>query len=73
VVDAYTTRLLRRYPIDAGKGYKEVKVYFKEHLPQSANLYNGFHAQIVINGKRHCKSKPSCEGCPLCRTCGKCF
>jgi endonuclease-3 related protein len=65
VVDAYTVRLCCRYPIKAGKGYAAVKAYFEGSLPKSAEVYNGFHAQIVINAKEHCRKKPLCDGCPL--------
>ena len=71
VVDAYTVRLCGRYPIETGKGYTAVKKYFEEKLPRSAEVYNGFHAQIVINAKEHCRKKPLCKGCPLGATCGK--
>ena len=69
VVDAYTVRLCGRYPLDPGKGYAAVKTYFEENLPRSVEVYNGFHAQIVINAKAHCRKKPSCEGCPLGEMC----
>jgi endonuclease-3 related protein len=69
VVDAYTMRLCDRYPIEAGKSYVAVKAYFEENLPKSAEIYNGFHAQIVINAKEHCRKKPMCDGCPLGVTC----
>jgi len=69
VVDAYTVRLCDRYPIEAGKGYAMVKAYFEGNLPQSAEVYNGFHALIVLNAKEHCKKKPVCDGCPLGETC----
>jgi endonuclease-3 related protein len=69
VVDAYTVRLCGRYPLDPGKGYAAVKTYFEENLPRSVEVYNGFHAQIVINAKEHCRKKPFCEGCPLGETC----
>jgi len=72
VVDAYTVRLCGRYPIKAGKGYAEVKAYFEGNLPQSAEVYSSFHALIVINAKEHCRKKPSCKGCPLGKTCGRC-
>jgi endonuclease-3 related protein len=72
VVDAYTVRFCERYPIDAGKGYATVKAYFTERLPKSAEVYNNFHALIVINGKEHCRKKPSCDGCPLEPMCEKC-
>jgi len=71
VVDAYTVRLCGRYAIKAGKGYAEVKAYFEGNLPQSAEVYNSFHALIVINAKEHCREKPTCKGCPLGKTCGK--
>jgi endonuclease-3 related protein len=71
VVDAYTVRLCGRYPIPAGKSYSAVKAYFEGNLPKSAEVYNDFHAQIVINAKEHCRKKPLCGGCPLGGTCGK--
>ncbi len=71
VVDAYTLRLCSRYPMETGKGYAAVKAYFEGNLPPSAEVYNGFHAQIVINAKEHCRKKPSCDGCPLGETCGR--
>jgi len=69
VVDAYTVRLCGRYPVNAGKDYEAVKGYFEGSLPRSAEIYNHFHALIVINGKEHCRKKPVCGGCPLSATC----
>ncbi|MDR1540542.1 MAG: endonuclease III domain-containing protein [Clostridiales bacterium] len=69
VVDAYTLRLCDRYTIGAGKSYEAVKSHFEEALPQSSNVFNNFHAVIVINAKEHCRKKPMCDGCPLS---GKC-
>lgn len=69
VVDAYTIRLCGRYPIEAGKGYAPVKAHFESILPQSAEIYNRFHALIVINAKEHCRKKPSCTDCPLGERC----
>jgi len=72
VVDAYTVRLSERYQIDAGKGYDAVKAYFESNLPRSVEIYNNYHALIVINGKNHCrKSKPLCDNCPLDKVCAK--
>ena len=72
VIDAYTTRLCGRYPAEAGKSYDAVKAYFEANLPRSVEIYNNYHALIVINGKDHCrKSKPLCDNCPLCKTCGR--
>jgi len=71
VVDAYTVRLCERYPLDAGKGYCAVKAYFEKQLPQNTEVYNNFHAMIVINGKDHCRKRPVCDNCPLVKTCSK--
>jgi endonuclease-3 related protein len=69
VVDAYTTRLLLRLPIDAGKGYEEIKAYFERALPHDVEIYNNFHALIVVNAKEHCRKKPVCAKCPLSKMC----
>jgi endonuclease-3 related protein len=62
-------RLLSRLPVDAGKRYEEVKAYFERELPRDAEIYNNFHALIVVNAKEHCRKKPVCAGCPLSETC----
>jgi len=71
VVDAYTVRLCERYPIDAGRDYPAIKAYFERNLPLSVEIYNNFHAMIVINGKNHCRKKPVCTACPLAATCSR--
>jgi len=71
VVDAYTYRLCASYPINAGSGYVAVKAHFERGLPRDAQVYNNFHALIVLNGKRHCGKKPKCDGCPLSDGCGR--
>ena len=69
VVDAYTMRLCERISIPAGKSYESVKTYFQNSLPKSEEIYNNFHALIVINGKESCRKKPLCGGCPLYDIC----
>jgi endonuclease-3 related protein len=71
VVDAYTARLLGRLPIDAGKGYENIKAYFEREMQKDASVYNQFHALIVINAKEHCRKKPLCGECPLNVKCGR--
>jgi endonuclease-3 related protein len=72
VVDAYTVRLCERYPLDIGKGYDTVKAFFENNLPCDADLFNNYHAMIVITAKEHCrKSKPRCGDCPLVENCGR--
>ena len=69
VVDAYTKRLFSRYPLEAGKTYREIKAYVEQRLPRDVKVYNRFHALIVHHAKAHCKKKPVCEGCPLEESC----
>lgn len=69
VVDAYTHRLCARYPLEAGKGYAAVKAYFEAALPRRTEVYNTYHALIVMHAKTHCRKRPSCEGCPLSNEC----
>ena len=69
VVDAYTIRLCGRYPMEAGEGYEKVKAFFENSIPGSVEIYNKFHAMIVVNAKEHCRKKPLCEGCPLAGDC----
>lgn len=71
VVDAYTMRLFKRYPLVAGKTYAQVKKLIESQIPADALIYNRFHALIVQNGKDHCKKKALCEGCPLEGSCKK--
>ncbi|MCL1882302.1 MAG: endonuclease [Defluviitaleaceae bacterium] len=74
VVDAYTVRLCERFSADVGKGYDSVKASFEAELPQCVDIYNNYHALIVINGKEHCrKSKPICDTCPLGQLCARVY
>ena len=72
VVDAYTKRLLSRLKVELEDyNYDEIKKYFEINLPKDVQIYNNFHALIVINAKNHCKKIPSCGGCPRDSMCGK--
>jgi len=71
VVDAYTRRLFSRL----GEGwmekatYDEVQRFFMEALPQDTDLYNEFHALIVVHCRDICKKNPRCVGCYLFSLC----
>lgn len=69
VVDAYTRRLGERLGWFRGGTYAEVQRWFRERLPADARLFNEFHALIVAHGKRHCRPRPRCPGCPLLDSC----
>ena len=69
VIDAYTMRLIGRYPVDAGSSYEAVKSYFEDSMPKDRKTYDIYHGLIVIHAKTHCRKKPLCDGCPLQKTC----
>jgi endonuclease-3 related protein len=70
VVDAYTRRLFRRLGLlPETAGYDQTRDLFMSTLPEDVRLFNEYHAQIVEQCKRFCRSKPLCSGCPLYDSC----
>jgi len=70
VVDAYTRRLFRRLGLlPEAAGYDHTRDLFMSILPEDLRLFNEYHAQIVEQCKRFCRSKPLCSGCPLHDSC----
>lgn len=67
VVDAYTRRVFGRLGImQPDLPYEQVRSFFMDNLPPSAQLYNEYHALIVILGKEICTSRnPKCDLCPV--------
>lgn len=66
VVDAYTARILYRHNlIDRSADYDEIKELFESNLPDDVQLFNEYHALLVDVGKKHCRPKARCDGCPL--------
>ncbi|MEE9223245.1 MAG: hypothetical protein V3U51_00630, partial [Thermoplasmata archaeon] len=65
VVDAYTKRALKRLELADTDDYEHIRNFFENLLPKDTALYNEFHALWVELGKRHCKTKPLCDHCPL--------
>jgi endonuclease-3 related protein len=66
VVDTYTARIFGRHGmIEPGSGYEQIQEMFHGDLEHDAALFNEFHALIVQVGKKYCKPKPTCDGCPL--------
>ena len=66
VVDAYTQRVLRRHLlIGPDGGYERTKALFERTLPPDERLFGEYHALLVELGKRHCRKRARCEGCPL--------
>lgn len=70
VVDAYTRRLFQRLGLlPEAAGYDHTRTLFMNDLPEDVLLFNEYHAQIVEQCKRFCRTKPLCSGCPLCDSC----
>ncbi|MBK5276727.1 MAG: endonuclease III domain-containing protein [Desulfuromonadales bacterium] len=66
VVDAYTRRLFHRLGLlPAGAGYDRTRDLFMEALPADVQLFNEYHALIVEQCKRFCRTRSACNGCPL--------
>lgn len=68
VIDAYTHRILSRHGLvsDEEANYDDMQDLFMTSLPNSAALFNEYHALLVRTGKEFCKkSTPRCSACPL--------
>jgi len=67
VVDAYTKRIFSRHKLIAEDAtYQQIQEFFTQNLNQDVELYNEFHAQMVMLGKTICTIKsPSCSKCPI--------
>lgn len=66
VVDAYTCRVLARHRlISPEDDYEAIRDLIQSALPEDVELWRDFHAQFVEVGKRHCRPRARCAGCPL--------
>lgn len=67
VIDAYTRRLLQRLELIQGQEkYEYCRQLFETNLPKNVDLYQQYHALIVMHAKQHCrKTKPVCDACQL--------
>jgi endonuclease-3 related protein len=67
VVDAYTYRILFRHGLIGEEvEYHDIQELFQQALPESAALFNEYHALLVRLGKEFCKkNNPLCASCPI--------
>ena len=67
VVDAYTIRIFSRHKlISKDSTYYQIQEFFNQNLDRDVELFNEFHAQVVMLGKTICTSKnPDCAKCPI--------
>ena len=70
VVDAYARRILSRYGWATGKEpYEPFSDAVARAIGRDAARLGELHALLVEHGKRHCRPKPRCAGCPLAASC----
>jgi len=73
VIDAYTRRLLTRLGLVEGEeSYEELRAFCERGLVRVAEpvqIFNEFHALIVMHAKVSCKKNPLCESCAIERHC----
>ena len=66
VIDAYTRRVFARLGLVRGdETYDALQRVFMDGLPARAELYNDYHAQVVILARDVCRPRPQCDLCPL--------
>jgi endonuclease-3 related protein len=66
VSDAYTRRIFLRHGlIDEAADYDGIQSLVMASLPNDVNLFNQFHALIVVVAKTFCRKRPECSDCPL--------
>ncbi|OGO34231.1 MAG: endonuclease [Chloroflexi bacterium RBG_16_56_8] len=71
VIDAYTRRIAARLGLSREDvTYDELQRLFMANLPRDTQLFNEYHALLVMLGKHYCrKSSPRCGECPLQQVC----
>lgn len=71
VVDAYAKRIFYRIGYDMPNQYDAFRNHVEQNVPMDVELFNEFHALLVEHGKKHCRSIPICNSCPLFDICQK--
>jgi endonuclease III related protein len=70
VVDAYTHRMFSRLGISKGtEDYETMRSLFERQLKPEVQLFNDYHALIVVHAKDVCKKRPLCERCCMASIC----
>ncbi len=69
VIDTYTRRLFKRLGFYVPDDYDTFRQIFEENLDRNVQLYNEYHALIVIHSKEKCRKKPLCDSCIFIEKC----
>lgn len=67
VIDAYTRRIFSRHfpEIPEDIPYHDLQNIFMDTLQSDTQIFNEYHALLVMVGKNYCRKNPRCEECPL--------
>lgn len=70
VIDAYTHRIFNRLGVSRGdEDYETLRRMFEGALDADVQLFNEYHALIVVHGKDVCRTRPQCARCCLAPVC----
>ena len=70
VIDAYTRRLLQRFGLARGdEDYETLRAGFERALEADLQMFQQYHALIVVHAKAACRKRPSCDRCALLECC----
>ncbi len=70
VIDAYTVRISKRIGFNGPDEKSYWKRFYQEKMKKDIQVYNEFHALLVIHAKKYCKkSTPLCKECFLYEDC----
>ncbi len=70
VIDAYTRRLFHRLGlVKETEDYETLRQLFERALESDAQLFNEYHALIVVHAKDVCRKRPLCSRCCLAAVC----
>jgi endonuclease-3 related protein len=70
VIDAYTRRLFHRLGlVKETEDYETLRQLFERALESDVQLFNEYHALIVVHAKDVCRKRPLCSRCCLAAVC----
>jgi endonuclease-3 related protein len=70
VIDTYTRRLVQRHGwADGTEPYEELRAGFEAALEPDVELYQQYHALIVMHAKDACRKNPVCGQCGVREQC----
>jgi endonuclease III related protein len=70
VIDTYTRRIFKRLGvIEGNEDYESLRQLFETTLDNDVQLFNEYHALIVMHAKDSCRPRPRCVGCALEKLC----